>query len=209
MKGYPLRRMLLAGAVLLLLAAGFWLGRSVYRQRENTRTKEQATVLLERIERVSKLITVEGYFSEIYDYKNYWQYDWGPFTKKALLRVKAKVSVGYDLSGIKVETLPDQKLVRISQLPDPKILSIDHELDYYDISEGVFNSFTEADYNTINRNAKKMIETQAQKSYLMLMAEEQAGEALDLMRIVVESAGWKMEFTPKDAPRETNSTNNR
>jgi hypothetical protein len=25
----------------------------------------------------------------------------------------------------------------------------------------------------------------------------------------VESAGWKMEFTPKDAPRETNSTNNR
>jgi hypothetical protein len=43
----------------------------------------------------------------------------------------------------------------------------------------------------------------------MLMAEEQAGEALDLMRIVVESAGWKMEFIPKDASRETNSTNNR
>ena len=190
------RRNLWIAAAIAILAAGFFLGRSIYRQRENTRAKEEATVLLERIERVSKLITVEGYFSEIYDYKNYWQYDWSPFTKKALLRVKAKVSVGYDLSRLKVETLPEKKVVRIRQLPDPQILSIDHDLDYYDITEGIFNAFTETDYNTINRNAKKMIETQALQSDLMLMAEQQAGEALDMMRILVESAGWSLEFKP-------------
>jgi hypothetical protein len=198
MKGHPFRRIILAGAVLLLIGAGFLLLYNTYLQRENTRVKEEATVLLERIERVSKLITVEGYFSEIYDYKNYWQYDWGPFTKKALLRVKAKVSVGYDLSRLKVEALPEKKIIRISQLPDPQILSIDHDLDYYDITEGIFNSFSEADYNTINRNAKKMIESQAAQSDLMLMAEQQAGEALDLLRILVESAGWSLQFSPNE-----------
>ncbi len=185
-----------------LLVAGFFIGRSLYRQKQEIVAQEQSQVLLERIEQVAKLITVEGYFSEVYDYKDYWRFDWSPFQKKALLRVKAKVSVGYDLSKMKIESRPQEKLLIVSHLPDPEILSTDHEVDYYDISEGVFNSFTEADYTKMNRSAKKVIEDQAKKSDLMLSAEKQAYEILELMRFMVESSGWRMEFQPDGLERE-------
>jgi len=185
-----------------LLVAGFFVGRSLYRQKQEIVAQEQSQVLLERIEHVAKLITVEGYFSEVYDYKDYWRFDWSPFQKKALLRVKAKVSVGYDLSKMKVESRPQEKLLIVSHLPDPQILSIDHDVDYYDISEGVFNSFSEADYTRMNRSAKKVIEDQAQKSDLMLSAEKQAHEILELMRMMVEGSGWRMEFKPAGLERE-------
>jgi len=188
------RKIIIGIGLTAVLIAGFWIGRSLYRQREAETAQVQSQVLLERIENVSKLITVEGYFSEIYDVKDYWRFDWAPFQRKALLRVKAKVSVGYDLSKMEVNARPEEKLIVISNLPDPEILSIDHDVDYYDISEGVFNSFTEADYTRMNRGAKKAIEEQALKSDLLISAEKQAGDLLDLMRFMVESAGWRLEF---------------
>ena len=35
------------------------------------KTETSATVLLERVETVAKLITVEGFFSEVYEHKDY------------------------------------------------------------------------------------------------------------------------------------------
>ncbi|MBK9982671.1 MAG: DUF4230 domain-containing protein [Saprospiraceae bacterium] len=63
---------------------------------------------LEKIRTVCKLVTAEGEFSEIYSYKESKWFDVSFLSKKALIRVKAKVSVGYDLSKIKVE--PDEKV---------------------------------------------------------------------------------------------------
>jgi len=71
------------------------------------KTTEDSVVLLEKIRTVCKLVTAEGEFSEIYSYKSSYPFDFSFFTKKALIRVKAKVSVGYDLTKIKIE--PDTK----------------------------------------------------------------------------------------------------
>jgi hypothetical protein len=179
---------------LVLVAIGFWVGKQLYEQKQALVAEQQAQTLLERIETVAKLITVEGYFSEVYSYKDYWKYDWPGFQKKALLRVKAKVSVGYDLTKMTITVETDRKRLLVSQLPDPEILSIDHDIDYYDISEGVFNSFSEADYSLMSSNAKKIIREQALKSDLMLNAAAQGTDMLDIIRDMVESAGWRMEF---------------
>ncbi len=177
-----------------MLGAGFWLGRTIYQKRAAQTAREQADVLLERIRKVAKLVVVEGYFTEIYDYKDYWRFDWTPFQKKALLRVKGKVSVGYDLSNLKIEPLPEQKLVRISNLPDPVILSTEHDVDYYDLTQGLFNRFTPEDFTKLNRNAKKILEDKARKSELMITAVNQGQELFDMLESMVESAGWRMEF---------------
>ena len=108
----------------------------------NQQSAETATTLVEQIEKVAKLATVEGHFSEIYNYKDYYGYDWAIFRKKALIRVQASVSAGYDLRMIEVEANPTTKQIIISKLPKPMILSIDHDLDYYDLTEGTFNAFT-------------------------------------------------------------------
>lgn len=182
---------------ILLLVAAFLVGGWLSYQYFVSKSKpvEDSTVLLEKIQAVTKLITVEGQFSEIYNYSEYQGYFSLFWDKKVLVRVRATVSAGYDLNLLQMEADPATKTIRMSALPRPEILSIDHSLDYYDISEGLFASFTPEDYTRINQRAKDLIRDQALKSNLMPAAEEQAGKMLDLIRFMVESAGWRLEIT--------------
>lgn len=187
------RKILLVVGIVAVFILGVMVTRFFYQQGE-VKSQESSDVILERVKKVAKLITVEGYFSEVYDYKDYKGYDWFFLRKKALVRVRAKVSVGYDLNQLKIEALPESKTILVSQMPAPEILSIDHDLDYYDISEGTFNAFTEADYNKINTNAKKYIEEKANESNLLETARKEGNQALELMKFITESAGWKFKI---------------
>ncbi len=192
-----IKKILITLGILLLTFGIFWGTRAYYTYEEVT-AEEKSQVLLEKIKTVAKLVTVEGHFSEIYDYQDYWKYDISPLRKKALVRIKAKVSVGYDLTQMKIESFPDEKTIAISNLPDPSIISIDHDLDYYDITQGSFNSFTKADYNTINKNAKDIIRKNAEESDLFLTAEEQSNQLLDIIQFMVEGAGWTLDYHTRD-----------
>jgi len=173
------------------------LGTRYYYTIGNSIVEIKHQVMLEKIKKVAKLVTVEGYFSEIYDHQEYWGYDLSPFRKKALIRVKAKVSIGYDMEQMQVTAQPDRKVIQISNLPDPEIISIDHDLDYYDITQGSFSAFTEEDYNKMNRNAKELVRKEAMDSDLFNTAEAQGNEVLEIIRIMVESMGWELEFVPR------------
>jgi hypothetical protein len=155
---------------------------------------ESASVLLEKIQAVAKLVTVEGQFSEIYNYSEYQGYFTFFWDKKILVRVRATVSAGYDLNNLHMEADPVNKVIHMSAMGAPQILSIDHTLDYYDISQGLFSTFTPEDYTRINQRAKDMIRDQAMKSNLLPAAQEQATKIMDLIRFMVENAGWKLEI---------------
>lgn len=193
-----IRKILIGISILALMAAVFY-STQYYYTAGGVTAEEKSQVLLEKIKTVAKLVTVEGYFSEVYSYEDYWKYDIGMFQKRALIRVKGKVSVGYDLTKMDIEALPDEKTLVISNLPDPEVISIDHDLDYYDISEGTFNSFTKEDYNKMNKNAKAKIEEQAGQSDIFLAAEKQSNDMLDLIRFMVEGAGWQLKFAPRES----------
>ena len=182
---------------LAVFALGGWLSYQYFSSR--SRPVEDSSVLLEKIQAVTKLITVEGQFSEVYNYSEYQGYFSMFWDKKVLVRVRATVSAGYDLNHLNLEADPQTKVVRMSALPEPQILSIDHSLDYYDISEGLFASFTPEDYNRINQRAKDLIRDQALKSSLMPAARDQAAKMLDLIRFMVESAGWRLEIRDSGA----------
>lgn len=179
-------------ALLLTFATGVFVTRW-YFLRSETVEQENSTVLLEQIKQVAKLVTVEGYFSEIYDYKDYYGYDLSFFRKKALLRVKAKVLVGYDLEKMKITAVPETKTIRLSNIPPAQILSIEHDLDYYDVQEGMFNSFTNEDYTKLNANAKEFIRKKAMESNLLNSAATQRNTILETMRFMAQSAGWALE----------------
>jgi len=183
-------------SLLLAIIAVFLLGGYLthrYYQSLSLQKEISAQTLLNRVESVAKLITVEGYFSEIYSHKDYYGYDISLFRKKALLRVKAKVSVGYDMNEFKIELDSTNKKLIISHLPDPEILSIDHDIDYYDIQDGVFNSFTNEDYTRMNADAKEFIRAKALESDLFEKADNQSVEMLEMIKFMVESAGWQLE----------------
>ena len=167
---------------------------------------ESATILLNRIEKVTKLITVEGYFSEVYKYKDYYKYDISFLRKEALLRIKAKVSVGYDLSGLDIAVDESNKTV-VMVFPDSvQILSIEHDLDYYDLTEGTFNSFDEEDYNKLGDNAKEFIRQKAMDSDLMDSAGAQLSDMVDIIRALASGAGCTLEVistTPDESQAPT------
>jgi len=188
---------LLALMVLVFLGTRYW-----YTKDSITVTQE-SDVLLEKIRTVTKLVTVEGQFSEIYDYKDYWKYDLSPFRKQALVRIKGTVSVGYDLNNINIESFPNEKKMVISQVPDPIILSIDHDLSYYDITQGTFNSFTTQDYNKINKNAKLLIQEKAEASELFDAAQKQGNQLLDIVEFMTTQMGWTLEIHSENYPSPT------
>lgn len=185
--------------ILLLVAVfliGGWLSYRFFTPQN--KPVEDASVLLEKIETVTKLITVEGHFSEIYNYSEYQGYFTMLWDKKVLVRVRATVSAGYDLEQLNITADPATKTIYMSALPEPEILSIDHTLDYYDITEGLFASFSPEDYNRINQRAKDLIRDQALKSNLLPAAREQADKMLDLIHFMVQSAGWKLEVADSE-----------
>ncbi len=181
-------------ALLVFLAGGIWWLNSEWAKRSKVQTTQNATILLERIQKVAKLTTVEGYFSELYENRSFQYFDIYPFQKKVLVRVKAKVSAGYDLEPLSVETDEPNKTIWINALPEPMILSIDHDLDYYDISEGFFTSFSEADYNKIQSEAKELIRKKASESSLLAEASAQGDDFLEMIRLIVESSGWQLKI---------------
>jgi hypothetical protein len=182
---------------LVVFALGAWLGARLLGPKP--RPVEESTVLLERIREVCKLTTVEGQFSEIYNYNEYQGYFTWLWDKKVLVRVQATVSAGYDLDNLQLEMDSAARVVRLRALPEPQILSIDHTMDYYDISNGLFTEFSAEDYNRIHARAKALIREQALKSNLLPAARAQGEKIWELVRFMAESAGWKTEGLPQNS----------
>jgi hypothetical protein len=176
---------------ILSLAVGFFIAKWWF-EKSSTKSEVQAQVLLERIKTVAKLVAVEGYFSEMYDYKDYKFYDLSFLRKKVLLRVRAKVSVGFDMQKMTIQARADRKTLYLSDLPAPEIISIEDTLDYYDISEGSFNSFKSEDYNKIIAEAKKFIREKAKESELANIADVQGQKILEFIKNMAEGMGWKV-----------------
>jgi len=177
--------------VLAVAAAGGYFGMHYYlNQKVTTVEVADGTVLLEKVQRVAKMITVEGYFSELYDHKDYYSYDISIFRKKAILKVKGKVSIGYDLEKMEFDVDPLKRELVIRYFPDPEVLSIDTDVSYFDLQEGLFNTFNEEDLTKLNAKAKDLIRRKANESDLMLQAEDQANDIRDLIIFIAEESGW-------------------
>ena len=159
--------------------------------------EESSTVLLNRIEKVMKLVTVEGHISEMYSYKDHVSFDISPFRKKALLRVNAKASIGFDFEKVSFSINENSKTISIEDFPKAEVLSIDHELDYYDITQGTFNTFTNEDYNKINKRAKEYVETLAGEGELIKSANEQKEELISTIRLLLDGLGWTLVVDEK------------
>lgn len=181
-------------AVMLLL--GIYYGSKM--MSPNIKVEENSNIVVEKIEKVAKLITIEAHLSEIYNYKDYYNYDLSFLRKKALLRVNAKVSAGYDLKKMKIDVDKKKKIINVGPIPDAEILSIDHNLDYFDIEEGIFNSFSPNDYNHINNNAKEYVKRIASNSEVIKQANEQKNTMVDLMTGVAISMGYRLNVIRVD-----------
>ncbi|WP_031427425.1 DUF4230 domain-containing protein [Flavimarina sp. Hel_I_48] len=183
------------------LAAGSIIAYFVFARFNKTKRQEhassQSTVLMEKIRSVCKFITVEGDFSEIYHYKNV-QDKWMNLflgSKKALVLIEAKAYVGFDLTKIKMHPDVENRTITLTNFPQPELLSIETDFKYYDKQEGWANPFTSTDLTEINREAKQYIVDKIPQSGLYAEASKQALSTISLMKNLVETIGWKLDYT--------------
>lgn len=180
---------LLLGALLT-----YWMYTLFNRKKREELTTHQSTVLLEKIRSVCKLISVEGDFAEIYSYENRKTHFGKLFSskKKALIVINAKAHIGYDFKKLDISADTASKTVYVKHFPQPEILSIEPELEFYDIRNDIFNVFTPQDLTALNKEAKSHIRDKIPASGLMDSARHEALEAILLMEKIVETIGWKL-----------------
>ena len=153
-----------------------------------------STILLDRVERVFKLVTVEGNFSEIYNYENHIVADLWPFRKKALVQINAKVSVGYDFETINFIIDEDNKTLKIDGSLQPQILTIEHDVKSYDFENGLFNMISDDDITKMGNEDKDFIREKAEESDLFLQSEEQKKELIDMLRWILKASDWELKL---------------
>lgn len=183
---------LILGAILM-----YWLFSLFRKKRNKELTKQQSTVLLDKIRSVCKLVSVEGDFAEIYHYENTKDRFMSLLRskKKALIVVKAKAHIGYDLTKLDLKADTEKKRIILNNFPEPEVLSIEPDLQFYDIKNGLFNSFSPDDLTMLNQEAKEHIKQKIPESGLMDTARKEALQAVLLVEKIVETIGWKLDYS--------------
>ncbi|WP_179343465.1 DUF4230 domain-containing protein [Winogradskyella ursingii] len=171
---------------------------TIFKQIRNTkRTNEQSVLLLDKIKRVCKFITVEGDFAEIYHYEDVKAkfLKLVSSRKKALVVINAKAHVGFDLGKVEMRSNTKTKTVMLSHFPQPEVLSIETNINYYDKKDGMFNRFEAADLTDLNSKAKAHILDKVPESGLYNIAKQEALEAIQLIENLVETIGWTLDYS--------------
>ena len=171
---------------------------TIYKQwKTKQATSAQSIILLDKIKRVCKFITVEGDFAEIYHYEDVKEKFLKLISskKKALVVINAKAHVGFDLSKLKMDANATTKRVVLTHFPQPEVLSIETNINYYDKKDGMFNKFEASDLTELHTNAKAHIEEKIPESGLFNIARGEALEAIQLIESIVETIGWKLDYS--------------
>ncbi|UFH55998.1 DUF4230 domain-containing protein [Spirosoma sp. KNUC1025] len=185
----------LTTVLLLLVGAGggVALANALRKRSGITNVQRDSVLLLERIEKVFKVVMAEGYFSEIYNYQDqkkilYVLND----PKKAMVIAKSKVLVGFDFAKVRFRA-PDngEKKLIIDAFPQPEVLSIDTNYKFYDIQAGILNHFSGDDYTQILDEAKQAMNERALQSDLPKIANNQIQY---MMYQLANSMGWQLQL---------------
>ena len=155
--------------------------------------RQESTVLLDRIEKVFKVVMAEGYFSEILSYQDdkrilYVVSD----PKKALIIAKAKVLVGFDFAKVRFrQPQAGEKTLVIEVFPEAEVLSIDTDYKFYAITPGYLNYFKSDDYTRLLDEAKQTMHDHALQSDLPRIANNQVQY---MMYQLADAMGWQLQL---------------
>ena len=129
----------------------------------------------------------------MYSYKeaDKYFYDLISFEKKALLVVKGKAEVSYDLSKMDYAVDEKNKIITLVNVPAPEI-TVQPEIKYYNLEEHTFNTFAIDDYNKLNAQAVSRLKKKVEKSELVEMARNELERTLNDIQIVGKELGWKI-----------------
>lgn len=190
--------------ILLVLAVFFAWKYFETKNDERDRLDESTELIQKQIKNVGKLVVTEGNFAQVFTYNDSKSFYLDVFSarKKALIIVNADVTVAYDLSKLKTEVNPDTKTVTITYIPEEEI-SINPNIQYYDVTQDYLNQFEAKDYNKIQKRIKEKLMTKIEKSSIKTNAKNRLVSELQKIYILTNSMGWTLEYKGNQISSET------
>jgi len=183
--------------LLVVVVLGVVFGLRYFESKQEQRDQLEAStdLIQKQIKNVGKLVVTEGSFSQVYTFKDSKRFYLDVFSarKKALIVVNAEVTIAYDLSKLKTEINPETKTVTITYIPDEEI-SINPNIQYYDVTQDYLNQFEAGDYNKIQKRIKKSLMEKIEKSSLKSNAKNRLVSELQKIYILTNSMGWTLEY---------------
>jgi len=174
-----------------------------FQQRDDQRDQliESTDLIEKQIKNVGKLVVTEGNFAQVFSYNDSRKFYLDIFSarKKALIIVNADVTVAYDLSKLKTEIkftgiiVPETKTVIITYIPEEEI-SINPNIQYYDVTQDYLNQFDAKDYNKIQERINKSLMEKIEKSTIKTNAKNRLVSELQKIYILTNSMGWTLEY---------------
>jgi hypothetical protein len=154
----------------------------------------EATTIMKSVESISKLMVLEGQFTETYTYQERSKvfFDLIPQEKKAIVILNAKVLIGYDLKKMVIFIDKENKKILIERLPKEEV-NIIPDLKFYDVQTSTFTNFTKDDINKVQEDAKDKIEQQIDQSNLRVQARQRLLENLSSVINLTQAIGWTVE----------------
>ncbi len=174
-------------------------------RKDNREQLEANTALIQKeLKNVGKLIVTEGSYAQVFSYNDSKDLMYGLFDarKKALIVVNAKATIAYDLSQVNTEVDEATKTVTITNIPEPE-LSINPNIQYYDVTQDYLNQFTASDYNKIKQRIEKSLRKKIEASELRTNAENRLISELQKIYILTNSMGWTLRYNSKVVESET------
>lgn len=162
------------------------------------------TALIQKeLKNVGKLIVTEGSYAQVFSFSASKDLLLGlTYAKKrALVVVNATATIAYDLSKVETEIDETSKTVTITQIPEPE-LSINPNIQYYDIQQDYLNKFDAADYNKIKQRIEKSLRKKIEESELRTNAENRLITELSKIYILTNSMGWTLKYNQTIVEKE-------
>jgi len=173
-------------------------GKFLLKTGSSKKTDEQASIILEKITEVNKLISVEGSFGEVYTLKETQKlfFDMIPVSKKAIVVANAKAYITHDLSLMDFDIDKENKKIILKNIPEADII-IEPDLKFYDLQAYVI-PFSESELTQLNKRAVELLREKAKSEGLIQLANKNLELNLESIMVVAKEQGWEVEiFRPQ------------
>ncbi len=174
-----------------------------HQKDEREQLEFNTTIIQEQLKNVGKLVVTEGNYAEVFSYADSKKFYFDMFSsdKKALVIVNAKANISYDLSEVETKIDAENKTLTITNIPEPD-LSINPNIEYYDIEQDYLNQFNASDYNKIKDRVEESLREKIEASDLRLNAQNRLISELQKIYILTNSMGWKLQFNDEIIEQE-------
>ena len=186
-----MRIALLCASLALSFALG-WLGHAYYASQAGPTVEERVAVLNEQVRKIAQLATAEQRQSLWLSHKEVGYLDLPGFRKRLMLNARARITAGFDLEGISVDVDEDARTVTVRDWPPAKELSFEVDTHFFDIDQGLFNTFDSGELNAAEDRLRKELRAKIDYGALTDACYEQADELLGALGAQLELSGWRL-----------------